>query len=50
MTGASRLKKAGLMLKICENCIFCRERYGQRFMGVSTHLIYRFSDRTTNHQ
>jgi hypothetical protein len=50
MTEVSHLKKAEQGLEICKRSTFCRESYGQRFLGFSGRLIHRFSDRTTNHQ
>jgi len=49
MTGVSHLKEAECSLKICEDYTFCRENYGQRFLGLSRRLIHTFSAITTNH-
>jgi hypothetical protein len=49
MTGVSHEKKTEQKLKTCEDYTFCRERYGQRFLGLLRRLINRFSDRTTKH-
>jgi hypothetical protein len=40
MTGASTLKNAELKFETYEDYTFCRESYGQRFLGPSGRLIY----------
>jgi hypothetical protein len=41
MIGVSHFKKAGQRLRTCEDCTFCRESYGQRFLRHSRRFIRR---------
>jgi hypothetical protein len=38
MTGESHLKKDEQRLETCEDYTFCRESYGQHFLGISRCL------------
>jgi hypothetical protein len=50
MTRVSHLKNVRQRFKTFEDYTFCRESYGQRFLGLSGRIIHGFSDRTVSHQ
>jgi hypothetical protein len=50
MTSVSHLKRARQRMKTCEDYTFCRESYGKQFVGLSRHLVHRFSNKTTKPQ